>query len=177
MSNVAELDHEPLREDVEYLLDRCRQHDRQLAKIHDDDQSQRQFEHLLERSQQHDLQLAELCDKWLFVTNSLRRQGRQIDALTDGISTLERTVKNLADDVRRIAEKPRPRAAKLGNVLYWLGAGVAVILLFSGIWLFSAVIKAESPEPGAWIVPATLIVLSIVAALIASALRYLLAGR
>ena len=171
MSNAAELYHDPLREDIDYLLERSRQHDRQLAEIRNDDQSQRQLEYLLERSQEHDRQLAELCDKWLFVTNSLGQQGRQIEGLTEGFRALERTASKLADEARAFADKRRPRGTRRSAALHWFVAGLAAILLFSGIWLFTEVVQAESPEPDAWIIPMALIIGSIVAALSSGALR------
>src|SRR5262245_44225226 len=168
MTNAAKISTDPLREDVDHLFDRSRQHERQLAEIRKGDQfKERQVEYLLERCRQQEQQLAELSNKWLVVTNLLGQQGRQISGLNDGRKSLEGAVKTLAADLV-FAGKLRSAAATLGDVLYWLGAGAAAILLGSGIWQFSAIIQSESPDPGAWFIPAALIGLSMAAALLAA---------
>lgn len=169
MSNAAELYPDPIREDVDYLLERSRQHERQLAEVRE--QSQQQFEDLMERLEEHHRQLAELCDKWLFATSSLREESRHIEDLTAGLKSLEQRVGRLADDIRAKAGKPKSAAARVREVLYWLGAGAAVVLLFSGIWLFSGLLWADSPRPGAWLLPTGVTALGVMAALFAGVLR------
>jgi len=166
MTNAAKIDDDPLRRDVDYLFDRLRQHERQFAETGKSVQLvQQQFEYLLERSRQQERLLAELSDKWVFVTDLLGQQGRQISGQDAGVKSLEGAVKTLAADVR-LAGKLRSAAATFGDVLCWLTAGAAVILLVGGMWRFNEVIHSESAEPGAWLAPAVLIGLSIVAALI-----------
>jgi len=171
MTNAAKISADPSRADVDHLLDQSRQHERQLAEICKDDQLQEQkFEYLLGRCRQQERQLDELCDKWRVVTELLGQQGRQISGVNDGVKTLDGAVKTLAADLL-LARRLRSAAAMLGDALCWLGAGAASVLLGIGIWRFNEDMQSESQQPGAWVIPAALIALSIVAALIATGLR------
>src|SRR5437879_5864223 len=108
MANTAEVFHDPLREDVEYLIDRSRQHDRELKELRKNEEGRRQFEYLQERAEEHHGQLADLCDKWVFVSNFIGQQGHELESLSSGLKSLEGTVEKLAADVSVLAGKPRP---------------------------------------------------------------------
>jgi len=175
MSN-AQVFHDPLREDLDYLIDRSRQHDRELKELRSNEEGRRQLEYLQGRAQQHDSQLAEICDKWMFATDFVGRQNHELESLTNRLKTLESTVGKLSEDVSVLAGQPRPGVVRLGNMLYRAGAGLAAILLGGGIWLFTDVIADANADGSAWLLPTILIAVSVVTALTASALRYLLAG-
>jgi len=171
MTNAAKISADPLRADVDHLLDQSRQHERQLAEICKNDQLQEQkFEYLLGRCRQQERQLDELCDKWRVVTELLGQQGRQISGVNDGVKTLDGAVKTLAADLL-LVRRLRSAAAMLGDVLCWLGVGAASILLGIGIWRFTEVIGNEGQQPGAWFIPAALIGLSMVAVWFVTGLR------
>lgn len=198
MSN-AQVFHDPLREDLDYLIDRSREHERELKQLRSDEEGRRQFEYLQGRARQHDSQLTEICDKWAFVTDCVGRQNHELESLTNRLKTLENTVGKLSEDkfvsltnrlkalenkVGKLSEdtsvlagQPRPRVVRLGNVLYRVGAGLAAILLAGGIWMFTDVIADANADGSAWLLPTILIVGSVVTALTARALGYLLAGQ
>src|SRR5262245_15912403 len=104
MTNAAKTSTDPLRADVDHVLDRARQHERQLAEIRKNDQLKEQkFEYLLERCRQQERQLDELCDKWRVVTDLLGQQGRQISGVNDGVKTLDGAVKR--SEERRVGKE------------------------------------------------------------------------
>src|SRR5262245_46478177 len=176
MSN-AQVFHDPLREDLDYLIDRSREHDRELKQLRSNEEGRRQFEYLQGRARQHDSQLTEICDKWAFVTDCVGRQNHEFVSLTNRLKTLENTVGKLSEDISVLAGQPRPRVVRLGNVLYRVGAGLAAILLAGGIWMFTDVIADANADGSAWLLPTILIAGSVVTALTARALGYLLAGQ
>jgi hypothetical protein len=65
--------------------------------------------------------------------------------------------------------------ARLGDVLYWLGCGIAVVLLACGVILYAV---DRDPSAGGWWFPYAVIgVLAVAAWLIGRACRYVLGGR
>jgi hypothetical protein len=85
-----------------------------------------------------------------------------------------------SDHARDRADKPRPEGrggvmdllARLGNVLYWIGAVLAFLLFVGGIWAYAAKIDQHNSDK-------LLAVCWIAAAIsygLGSALRYILAG-
>src|SRR5262249_56356297 len=86
MSNT-QVFHDPLREDLDYLIDRSRQHDRELKELRSNEEGRRQLEYLQGRARQHDSQLTEICDKWAFVTDCVGRQNHELVSLTNRLNT------------------------------------------------------------------------------------------
>jgi hypothetical protein len=66
--------------------------------------------------------------------------------------------------------------ARLGDVLYWLGSGIAIVILAFGAWLVLRGNLGGRPEDW-WIVPAIFIGYALAAWLIGRACRYVLAGK
>jgi len=61
MSN-AQVFHDPLREDLDYLIDRSRQHDRELKELRGNEEGRRQLEYLQGRAQQHEDKVGRLSE-------------------------------------------------------------------------------------------------------------------
>src|SRR3954470_7122020 len=83
---ASERRNAPTREEIDYLLDHSREHDRRLGYI--DERLEETAEYLSERSRQHDAQLTELCDKWTMVAGSLTEQAREIERLNGALQAI-----------------------------------------------------------------------------------------
>jgi hypothetical protein len=164
-NSFVEAYHDLLREEIESLLERSKDQERRFAEISGERQQ------LVSAVRQLDEHIDELY-------SNESRLAQAVEQQVDQIKHLESSVNRLAEVVLAITNKPQSTlAARLGGVLYWLGTGLAVLLLLGGIWLFYEVFRSQTREAVAWLLPIAVVILGSIAWLVGRAFCYVFAGR
>jgi septal ring factor EnvC (AmiA/AmiB activator) len=164
-NSFVEAYHDLLREEIESLLERSKEHERRFAEISNE------WQQLGSAVRQLDEHIDDLYSDGIRLAEAVKQQA-------DQIKHLESSVNRLAEAILVITNKPQSTmAARLGGMLYWLGTGLAVLLLLGGIWLFYEVFKSQTREAVAWLLPIAVVILGSIAWLVGRAFCYVFAGR
>jgi hypothetical protein len=149
-NSFVEAYHNLLQQDIEFLLERSKEHERRLTEISND------WNELVSAITQRDEHIDGLYSDTIRLADAVKQQA-------DQIKNLNSSVNRLAEAILVIENKPQSSvAARLGGIFYWLGSSLAVILFIGGgIWLLYEVFKIQTQEAVAWLLPIVVVILGV----------------